>query len=110
MAKRTRWSTMKKDTISFEKPRQQFTVYNKTVGKSARTVAWYEQKLELFERYLGPDACLADVTIPNVRGFIAELQERTQGNPNNPPLEWKDRSRRPTSMASCADCEPSRLG
>lgn len=84
MPKRTRWSTMKKDTISFEKLRQQFAVYNKTAGKSARTVEWYEQKLGLFERYLGPNACLADVTIQNVRGFIADLQERTQRNPNNP--------------------------
>ncbi len=84
MPKRTRWSAMKKDTISFEKLRQRFTVFNKTVGKSARTVEWYEQKLELFERYLGPDACLADVSILNVRGYIAELQERTQRNPNNP--------------------------
>jgi integrase/recombinase XerC/integrase/recombinase XerD len=75
---------MKKDTISIRKLREQFAVYNKTAGKSARTVEWYEQKLDLFERYLGSEACLADVTVPNVRGFIAELQERTQRNPNNP--------------------------
>jgi len=80
---------MKKDAISFEKLRQQFTVYNKTAGKSPRTIDWYEQKLTLFERYLGPDACLADVTIPNVRGYIAELQERTERNPNNPHTRMK---------------------
>jgi integrase/recombinase XerD len=83
MVKRTRWSDMKKDSIPFKKLREQYAVYNKTAGKSARTVEWYEQKLELFERYLGPDACLADFTVPNVRGYIAELQERTQRNPNN---------------------------
>lgn len=84
MPKRTRWSAMKKDTISIRKLREQFTVFNKTAGKSVRTVEWYEQKLDLFERYLGADACLADVTVPNVRGFIAELQDRTEKNINNP--------------------------
>lgn len=88
MVKRTRWSEMKKDTISFTKLREQFAVYNKTAGKSPNTVWWYEQKLGLFERWLGPDACLADVTIPNVRAFIVELQERTTKNPNN--KNWKN--------------------
>jgi integrase/recombinase XerC/integrase/recombinase XerD len=74
---------MKKDTIPFGKLRQQFEVYNKTVGKSPSTVWWYEQKLGLFERWLGPTACLADVTIPNVRAFIVELQERTTKHVNN---------------------------
>jgi len=74
---------MKKDNIPFGKLRQQFEVYNKTTGKSPSTVWWYEQKLGLFERWLGPDACLADVTIPNVRAFIVELQERTTKNLNN---------------------------
>lgn len=86
MAKRTRWSAMKKDTIPFSKLREQFAVYNKTTGKSPATVNWYEQKLELFERWLGPDACLAEVTIPNVRAYIAELQERTTRWDNNPRI------------------------
>ena len=74
---------MKKDNIPFGKLRQQFEVYNKTTGKSPSTVWWYEQKLGLFQRWLGPDACLADVSIPNVREFIVELQERTTKNLNN---------------------------
>lgn len=84
MPKRSRWSKMKKDDIPFAKLRQQFEVYNKTVGKSPSTVWWYEQKLGLYERWLGPSACLGDVTIPNIRAFIVELQERTERNPNNP--------------------------
>jgi integrase/recombinase XerC/integrase/recombinase XerD len=74
---------MKKDNIPFGKLRQQFEVCNKTTGKSPSTVWWYEQKLGLFERWLGPDACLADLTIANVREFIVELQERTTKNLNN---------------------------
>jgi site-specific recombinase XerD len=88
MVKRTRWSDMKKDSIPFKKLREQFAVYNKTTGKSPNTVWFYEQKLGLFERWLGPAACLADLTIPNVRAFIVELQERTTKNPNN--KNWKN--------------------
>jgi integrase/recombinase XerC/integrase/recombinase XerD len=87
MVKRTRWSEMKKDSIPFKKLREQFVVYNKTTGKSPNTVWWYEQKLGLYERWVGPNACLADVTIPNVRSFIVELQERTTKNLNN--KHWK---------------------
>ncbi len=83
MPKRTRWSEMKKDAIPFAKLRQEFEVYNKTVGKSPSTIWWYEQKLGLYERWLGPTACLADVSITNVRSFIVELQERTTKNVNN---------------------------
>jgi hypothetical protein len=49
MPERTRWPEMKKD-ISCRKLRDQFVVYKETVGKSPRTVEWYEQKLEPFGR------------------------------------------------------------
>ncbi len=84
MHKKTHWKDMKKDTIPFAKLREQFAVYNKTTGKSPATVNWYEQKLELFERWLGPDACLADVNIPTVRAYVADLQERTTRHVNSP--------------------------
>jgi integrase/recombinase XerC/integrase/recombinase XerD len=84
MAKKTHWRDMKKDAIPFAKLREQFAVYNKTTGKSPATVNWYEQKLELFERWLGPDACLADVSIPTVREYVADLQDRTTRHVNSP--------------------------
>ncbi len=84
MPRKTHWNDMKKDAIPFAKLRQQFAVYNKTTGKSPSTVNWYEQKLELFERWLGPDACLADVTIPTVREYVADLQDRTTRHVNSP--------------------------
>lgn len=92
MPKKTRWSAMNKDKTAFSKLREQFAVYNKTTGKSPSTVWWYEQKLGLFERWLGPDACLADVTIPNVRAYIAELQDRTTRWDNNPNIKNKEGS------------------
>ncbi|MEX2246949.1 MAG: tyrosine-type recombinase/integrase [Dehalococcoidia bacterium] len=81
---------MDKSTTPFRTLRQAFKVYNQTTGKSPKTVGWYEFRLELFERWLGPDASLADVTIPNVRAYIAELQGRTERWTNNPFIKNKD--------------------
>lgn len=84
MVKRTRWSKMRKDNIPFTKLRAAYVVYNKTAGKSPATVSWYEQKLELFQRFLGADATLTDVNVATVRTFVADLQDRTTRNVNNP--------------------------
>ena len=63
--------------------RERYTVFNKTSGKSPHTVEWYEFRLELFERFLGADAKLNDLTIPKVREYVAELQERGELYLNN---------------------------
>lgn len=84
MPKKTHWSAMKKDKVPFATLKEQFAVYNKTTGKSPATVGWYEQQLRLFGRWLGPDACVADVTVPRVRAYIVDLQERTSRHINNP--------------------------
>jgi site-specific recombinase XerD len=86
MAKRIRWNEMDKSTTPFRKLRAAFVVYNQTTGKSPHTVHWYEFRLELFERWLGP----ADVTIPNVRAYIADLQGRTQIHVNNRMVRNKE--------------------
>jgi hypothetical protein len=62
MAKRTRWQGVDKARIPFGKLRLAYSVFNKTGGKSPHTVDWYEFRLELFERFLGEGACLADLT------------------------------------------------
>jgi len=90
MVKRTRWTDMDKSDTPFNKLRAAYVVFNKTTGKSPHTIRWYEERLELFERFVGPDATLADVTIPSVRDFIAHLQERTTRHPNNPLVVNKD--------------------
>jgi integrase/recombinase XerC len=61
-----------------------FEVYNRTTNKSPRTVHWYNDKLELFNRFLGGRGVLADVTIPTVRSYIADLQSRDRKHVNNP--------------------------
>lgn len=84
MPRKTRWSDMRKDRIPFSTLREQFRVYNKASGKSPGTVRWYEQALLCFERWLGPEPCLADLDIHAVRRYVAELQERTTRHVNNP--------------------------
>jgi len=90
MDKRIRWTEMDKSRTPFNRLREAFKVYNQTTGKSPQTVKWYEFRLELFERWLGDDATLIDVTVANVRGYIAELQNRTQRWENNPFVVNKD--------------------
>ncbi len=75
---------MDKSNIPFAKLRAGFVVYNQTTGKSKATIGWYDWRLGLFERWLGPDAKLADVTIPTVRQYVADLQGRTMRCVDNP--------------------------
>jgi site-specific recombinase XerD len=82
-SKKIGWAEMDKRNIPFETLRRSFALYNQTANKSVRTVDWYEERLEWFQRFLGPEATLADFTIANARAFIAELQGRTVLNPNN---------------------------
>jgi site-specific recombinase XerD len=84
MVARRRLPEMKKHDIPFSQLRAGFAVYNKTNGKSPHTVRWYEFRLELFERFLGPGATLSDFTVPNVRAYIADLQDRQVRYANNP--------------------------
>jgi integrase/recombinase XerC/integrase/recombinase XerD len=90
MAKRKTWAEMDKNEIPFEQLRAAFEIYNRTTNKSPRTVAWYNDKLNLFKRFLGPDAVLADLTVPNVRAFIADLQGRESRHANNSYFKNKE--------------------
>lgn len=76
MAKKQSWAEMDKSETPFRELRTAFRFYNETSGKSPHTVKWYEFRLELFQRFLGKNATLKDLTVANVRGFIAELQSR----------------------------------
>jgi site-specific recombinase XerD len=91
MAKKQTWAEMDKSGIPLAKLIEGFALYNRTTNKSPRTVAWYSERLGLFQRFAGEDATLRDITVPNARAFIAELQGRTTRNPNNPFYKNKDR-------------------
>jgi site-specific recombinase XerD len=90
MVKRTRWTDMDKKDTPFPKLRAACRVYNQTTGKSPHTIRWYDERLEPFERFAAPNATLESVTIPTVRAFIANLQERTTRHVNNPFVINKD--------------------
>ena len=84
------WAEMDKGETPFRELRTAFRFYNETSGKSPHTVKWYEFRLELFQRFLGKNATLKDLTVANVRGFIAELQSRNVRHANNRFVPNKD--------------------
>ena len=89
MGKRQRRNALDKASVKLSQLRKTFAVYNQTTGKSPNTIHWYNQKLELFERFLGDDPCLADFCIESARAFIADLQSRRVRHERNPYLKDK---------------------
>jgi site-specific recombinase XerD len=83
MAKKQRWAEMNKSKTPLSELRTAFRFYNQTNNKSRHTLRWYDDRLDLFIRFLGEDAVLGDLTIPNVRAFIADLQSRDVRHLNN---------------------------
>jgi site-specific recombinase XerD len=76
--KTQRWQTMDKGHTTLEQLATQFRTFNRTEGKSARTVEWYDQTLELFLRYLhsqGQSTLLKDLSLEVVCNYIVHLQE-----------------------------------
>jgi integrase/recombinase XerC/integrase/recombinase XerD len=84
MAKKQSWAEMEKSEIPLTDLKRAFEVYNRTTNKSPRTIHWYNEKLELFQRFLGPEAVLADIGVQSARSFIADLQGRESKHANNP--------------------------
>ena len=53
MAKKaTRWDTMDKSNAPLEKLVLQFQAFNKSEGKTHKTILWYDTSLRLFTDYL----------------------------------------------------------
>jgi site-specific recombinase XerD len=89
MGRRQRWSDMDKREIPLAQLQSAFEVYNQTSGKSPHTSRWYNEKLSLFERFLGDGCTLADLTLESVREFIAHLQDRRVRHEFNPFVKNK---------------------
>jgi hypothetical protein len=64
---------MNKQHTPLEVLRNAFRVYNQTTAKSGATVRWYDDRLMLFERFVGVGATLADVNVATVREYVADL-------------------------------------
>lgn len=81
-----RWEKMDKDLIELSSLVQHFELFNRTEGKSAMTLRWYDQSLTQFHRFLkntGKPTNLASLGETEAREFILYLQEkkRWQDNP-----------------------------
>lgn len=81
------WESVKKNSGDLAALGKYYEVYNRTDGKSPKTVSWYNQALRLFYRYLvetGKPIDVADLGEPEVRQYILYLQgrRRYQWNPH----------------------------
>lgn len=87
--KNWRWEDVEKDSIELSSLTRHFELYNRTEGKSAKTIRWYNLSLKQFHRFLiesEKSTSLGDLAEPEVREFILYLQEkrRWQDNPYVP--------------------------
>jgi len=82
-AKNRRWQELEKDNIPLEKLTRHFEAYNRSEGKSQKTIECYSSVLRYFAEYLTqndlPDK-LADLKIDVVRDFILYLQTKNRWN------------------------------
>lgn len=88
-----RWEELDKQSIPLEQLIRHYEVYNRSEGKSPRTVSWYTDSLGAFVRFLqngqngGDPVTLADTGIEEAREFILYLQQKRK---------WDDSATIPT--------------
>ncbi len=88
-ARNRRWEDVDKDSIELKVLAQHFELFNRTEGKSQKTIRWYNLALRLFENFLiesEKSTKLVDLDESTVREFILYLQgkNRWQDNPYVP--------------------------
>jgi site-specific recombinase XerD len=88
-AKNRRWQELEKSRTPLDKLVRHFEAYNRSEGKSARTVEWYTRVLRFYQRYLeeqGHSTELGALTLDVVREFVLYLQTRRKwdGHPYIP--------------------------
>jgi len=84
-ANNRRWEEMEKDSVQLSDLSRHFELYNRTEGKSMRTIAWYNQALKQFHQFLlesGKSTALGDLGEAEVREFILYLQDRRRWKEN----------------------------
>lgn len=76
-----RWEELAKDDTPLEKLAQHFEAYNRSEGKSPRTIEWYSRVIKYLTQYLerqGYRTQLGEVNIHVVREFILYLQTKSK--------------------------------
>lgn len=79
--KNLRWPHSDKSDVPLEKLTQPFEAYNRSEGKSPRTIEWYLWVVKCLADYLkqqGHKAVLGEVNITMVRDYILFLQTKTR--------------------------------
>jgi len=84
-----RWQELEKDNILLQRLAQHFEAFNRSEGKSPRTVEWYSRVIRYLDEYLrgqGHSTELGEIDILAVREFILYLQTKTRwsGHPCMP--------------------------
>jgi site-specific recombinase XerD len=78
-AKNRRWQELEKGNVPLEKLARHFEAYNRSEGKSPRTIEWYGRVLRFFEEFLkeqGHTTKLEDLNLDVAREFVLYLQTR----------------------------------
>lgn len=83
--KNWRWKELSKDSLELLELSKHYELFNKTEGKSLKTVLWYNQSLLQFYRFLlisEKSTKLVDLAESDAREFILYLQEKTRWQDN----------------------------
>ncbi len=103
MAKQAlRWDEMSKDDAPLDKLILQFDAFNRSEGKTPKTVTWYRTSLRLFMDYLidsGVSPTLSQMSVELVREYVLHLQTRNRFEPH-PYTPTRDQRLSPISVQS----------
>ena len=101
MAKKAlRWDEMSKDDAPLDKLILQFDAFNRSEGKTPKTVTWYRTSLRLFMDYLidsGVSPILGQMSVELVREYVLHLQTRNRFEPH-PYTPTRDQRLSPISV------------
>ena len=81
-AKNWRWEEVEKDSIELSLLAKHYELYNRTEGKSLKTIVWYNLALRQFQRFLvesEKSAWLNGLGEAEVREFILYLHKEEGG-------------------------------
>ncbi|MFQ6028372.1 MAG: tyrosine-type recombinase/integrase [Dehalococcoidia bacterium] len=84
-----RWETMDKGNTSLDKLMLQYEAFNRTEGKTEKTIQWYSLSLHLLNEFLRANDysnLLKDLDLELIRTYILYLQKRPrfEGHPHVP--------------------------
>ena len=94
-----KWQQMDKSSIKLSKLIEFYETFNRSEGKSSRTVEWYNEVLNLFHNWLKSEkkkTNLGLISEMEVRGFILSLREkRLKGKGLSHPYHKQPRTSSP---------------